>query len=323
MVSVCVLTYNQEAYIGKTLDSILEQDWKVPYEIVIGEDCSTDNTRKVLQTYKEKYSEVIKLIFRKKNVGSKLNFIETLQACQGQYIALCEGDDYWTDKNKITEQLELFEKNTELSSIHTKVEYVDAENNSLGFSNRVPSDQHVMDLHYLAQQNTIHTCSFMLKKEVLSPELYNILMMTPVGDLPLFLISSTYGKVGYINKSMAAYRKNIGVSGKWSRLKTYENILVVYQALLDSKAGKVLKRDILVSKRYQYFMMASVSIHDNKMIDVYKYFLLSLWFSLFLLDYKYDVVHKVSLKKNLKMSFYLIPGFKGLWSMLKKRLSEK
>ncbi len=95
MFSVCVITYNQEQYIVQTLDSIMNQKHNYSYEIVIGEDCSTDNTKKVLLDYVEKYPGIIKPIFNNPNKGLLKNYYNTLSNCKGKYIMECAGDDYW------------------------------------------------------------------------------------------------------------------------------------------------------------------------------------------------------------------------------------
>ena len=94
LLSVLIITYNHEKFIGKALDSALGQKTNFDYEIVIGEDCSTDKTRQILLEYKKKYPRKVKLVLQEKNVGPNENFIDTYMACTGKYIAMLEGDDY-------------------------------------------------------------------------------------------------------------------------------------------------------------------------------------------------------------------------------------
>ncbi|MDR0604779.1 MAG: glycosyltransferase [Bacteroidales bacterium] len=115
MLSVCLITYNHEAYIREAIDSVLMQKTNFPIEIVIGEDCSTDNTRNLCIEYKEKFPDIIKLLLPEKNVGARQNFINTINMCKGKYIALCEGDDYWTDPLKLQKQVDFMEANEEYS----------------------------------------------------------------------------------------------------------------------------------------------------------------------------------------------------------------
>ena len=95
MISVLVITYNQEKYISKTLDSILAQEYSGEYEVVIGEDCSTDGTRQIIEQYQKKYPHIIKPIFNNSNQGLIKNYFNTLAQCSGELIMECAGDDWW------------------------------------------------------------------------------------------------------------------------------------------------------------------------------------------------------------------------------------
>ncbi|MCL2764379.1 MAG: glycosyltransferase [Treponema sp.] len=111
--SVVVLTYNQEHYISRTLDSILEQEHKYQYEILIGEDCSKDNTRNIILEYKKSYPDIIKLLLNEHNMGMIKNFFNVLQHCKGKYIFFCAGDDYWLN-GKVSTQIDFMEKNPDI-----------------------------------------------------------------------------------------------------------------------------------------------------------------------------------------------------------------
>src|ERR1700730_1952903 len=102
--SVMMITYNHEKFIAQALASILEQQVNFEYEIVVGEDFSTDDTRKILMDFHRRYPEQIVPFLRSKNVGAMANFAATLSACKGDYVAFLEGDDYWTDEFKLQKQ---------------------------------------------------------------------------------------------------------------------------------------------------------------------------------------------------------------------------
>ena len=110
MVSVCVITYNQEAYIQQCLESILQQETNFEYDVVVGEDCSTDNTASIIKSLSE-FGQNIQLLKNTSNLGVLPNFIRTLKACKGKYIAFCEGDDYWIDEHKLQKQVDFLEQN--------------------------------------------------------------------------------------------------------------------------------------------------------------------------------------------------------------------
>ena len=102
-VSVTILTYNQVAFIGQAIESALDQITDFPYEILVGDDCSTDGTQEVILDYQKRYPDRVKPVLHKKNLGQNglFNTIETLKLAQGAYIAPMDGDDYWTDPRKL------------------------------------------------------------------------------------------------------------------------------------------------------------------------------------------------------------------------------
>lgn len=110
-VSACIITYNHELFIEDCIKGALNQNIDYDYEIIIGEDCSTDNTFTICERYALEYPDKIKLFRREKNLGLSGNWIESLKACSGDYIAICEGDDYWTDPDKLKLQLDVLTNN--------------------------------------------------------------------------------------------------------------------------------------------------------------------------------------------------------------------
>jgi glycosyltransferase involved in cell wall biosynthesis len=105
IISVCVISYNQEQYIEKCLDSIIEQELDCEFELIIRDDGSQDRTPFIIRDYTDKYKNLIKILPGEKNIGANANLLTTFSACQGEFIALCEGDDFWTDKQKLQKQL--------------------------------------------------------------------------------------------------------------------------------------------------------------------------------------------------------------------------
>lgn len=111
LVSVCMITYNHEKYIKDAIEGILMQKTSFPIELIIGEDCSTENTRKIVEDYAEKYPNLIFAQYSEKNLDMMNNFFNVLQAVRSKYIALCEGDDYWTDPLKLQKQVDFLANN--------------------------------------------------------------------------------------------------------------------------------------------------------------------------------------------------------------------
>ena len=143
IISVIVITYNQEKTIKRTLDSITMQKCHLPVEIVIGEDCSTDNTKAIIQEYIQETERngsqkgfSFRLISNDTNKGIIDNYFDCLLACKGKYIADCAGDDYWTDDRKLEKALCVMEKDTSVTLVHTNWRFVDSTDGTTHDSGR-------------------------------------------------------------------------------------------------------------------------------------------------------------------------------------------
>lgn len=119
LLSVAILTYNQEKYIQQCLDAVLMQEVDFKYEIVVGDDASSDGTQDVLREYALKYPGKFVLLLGEKNEGISMNYKKVLSACKGKYIALCEGDDYWTEARKLQAQVDFLESHTDYGFVGT------------------------------------------------------------------------------------------------------------------------------------------------------------------------------------------------------------
>ncbi len=113
-VSVCIFTYNYEKFLAQAIESVLAQKTDFPVEIVIGDDHSTDNTRLIAQEYADRYPGKFILSFNETNIGGTRNWLRTMNRCSGKYIALLDGDDYFTDINKLQKQYSILEANPNL-----------------------------------------------------------------------------------------------------------------------------------------------------------------------------------------------------------------
>ena len=111
LLSVCLITYNHEKYIRDAIEGVLMQKVDFDFDLIIADDCSTDGTRTIINEYKQQYPELIKLILQEKNVGPAKNHMDLITAPKSKYIALCDGDDYWTDPLKLQKQLRFLESN--------------------------------------------------------------------------------------------------------------------------------------------------------------------------------------------------------------------
>jgi glycosyltransferase involved in cell wall biosynthesis len=125
LISVVIVTYNQEDTIRRSIDSVLMQECHVPFEIVIGEDCSTDGTRAICEAYAQKYPDIIRLFCNEHNKGINDNYFDCLLQCRGRYIADCAGDDFWTDPKKLEKEVCVMEAHPEVTMVITNWQFYD------------------------------------------------------------------------------------------------------------------------------------------------------------------------------------------------------
>ena len=252
-VSVLIITYNHEKYISQALDSVLMQEVNFAYEIVIGEDCSSDKTRDILIEYQKKNPEKIRLLLHKQNLGNlgKKNLIETHHACRGEYIALLEGDDYWTSSLKLQKQADYLDSNPDFAICFTSTLAFYEDESLTPYIFPDIKYKEISTLKDLLSDNFMHTCSVMFRNRLFKsyPKWYHEII---TGDYALHIINASYGKIGYINEVMSAYR--IHKDGIWSTqqkdniARNYNSAIALYSNLinfLDNRYHKILEKRLL------------------------------------------------------------------------------
>ena len=207
--SVFVVTYNQEKYIRQCLDSILMQEVDFDYEVVIGEDHGTDATRAICEEYAAKYPQV-RLLPLIENLGVVKNWLRTISACKGEYVALCEGDDYWTDENKLKEQVRFLDSNKDYSLVYgTSKLFYEATGE---YTDRSTAECWQGDVFpYMLGNNFVLPLSAMFRKDDMMEAITVMKESVPeehwkTADYPLFLTLARLGKFGYIPHSYGVYR---------------------------------------------------------------------------------------------------------------------
>jgi glycosyltransferase involved in cell wall biosynthesis len=233
-VSVLMITYNQEEYIAQAVESALKQEVNFEYEIVIGEDNSTDNTLKILQSYKENYPHIIKLLPAESNMGFQKNFIRTWKECRGEYVAILEGDDYWTSQFKLQKQVDFIDSFPDYSMcFHDAIVYEDVTHSYNEHSDKLPVKKDFYTTEDLIERNFIFTCTTLFRKSILHqfPDwIYNTINF----DRALYIISAQSGKIGYIDEKMAVYRKHS--EGVWTGLNyvgRLQSNIYLYESIND------------------------------------------------------------------------------------------
>lgn len=205
LLSILCITYNHDKFIGEAIDSWLEQKIDFKIEIIIGDDCSTDNTVQEIKKYL-KSNNYIKLIERGKNIGFMNNFIDTYKQCNGKYIAICEGDDYWSDKNKLQMQVDFLENNKDYVLTHTNVFTLNNENKLT----QLKPDNYCSK-NNIYNKNEISTLTAVFRNFNLDfSEKWSQFMMA---DWPLWISLSEKGRFKYFGEKTGVYR--INPTGIW------------------------------------------------------------------------------------------------------------
>ena len=218
-VSVCMITYNHEKYLKKAIEAVLMQKTNFDFELVIANDNSPDKTTLIVEDCINSHpnGNKIKFLNNSTNVGMMPNFINALENCTGEYIALCDGDDYWTDENKLQKQIAILDKNNDLAICFHPV---NIDNNGTIMKDTITKKvSKITTISDLVKGNYIHTCSAVYRNNLFE-KLPDYFHKAPVGDYFLHLLNSRHGNIYCIDALMANYR--VHDTSYWSSKKQEE-----------------------------------------------------------------------------------------------------
>lgn len=281
-VSVCMTTYGHEKFIQKAIEGVLMQKCDFDVELIVANDCSPDNTdiiiNEIIKTHKKAYW--INYIKHEKNIGMMPNFMYTLQQSNAKYIAICEGDDYWTDPLKLQKQVDFLEANSEYvlcftnTKIKTKTSLVD--NNLI-----VPKNYE--NIETLANEgNYIHTPTVVFKNII--KEFPSQIKHSPIGDYFIYMLLAEHGKIHFIDEYTTVYRKLVGTFSSLEDNIQYQKMTtcraLLYDYFNDKNNTKIA--EILKNKIVQYFRdtdkiftvneIKTITKNDNLTLAIYEYF---------------------------------------------------
>lgn len=269
MLSVFCMVYNHEKYISDAIEGFLMQKTNFNTVIVIGEDCSTDGSRNVINSYVKRFPGKFRLLYHDINIGASKNQEIVLKNCNGKYVAMCEGDDYWTDPLKLQKQVGFLESNPEyIFCFHNS--FIKYENSKKRFHlfNHIKKSKNI-ELKQLIDKWIVPTASIVFNKKVLplpnwSNEIYS-------GDMILALMAFSKGKVYYIKDNMSVYRKQ-NTDNSASHLANQDRLFVNQQHLklyvLFNKETNFCYNTILTEKIKFLKKIESFAILSNKSIFI-------------------------------------------------------
>ena len=250
LVSVIMITYGHEKYIEEAIRGIFLQKTNFPLELIISNDKSPDSTDEIVKNIIKSAPENISVnyIQHPENIGMHHNFTSALRTAQGKYIAVCEGDDYWTDENKLKKQIDFLEKNEDFTLTFHNVFIRNGETLStdLDYEKRL-SSKDVYTIDDLSKGNFIHTPSVVFRNmEIEFPEWY---FSSFLGDYPIWMWLSKKGKIKYFPEKMGVYRENVGVwSGKSQEEREFKTMLVLRNLIPDFEMLPDVKKNLTYTK---------------------------------------------------------------------------
>lgn len=228
-VSVCMITYGHEKYISQAIEGVLMQECNFEIELVIFNDCSPDNTDEIIQSIIKKHERGswIKYVKHNQNIGMMANFLLAVGACNGDYIALCEGDDYWIDPLKLQKQTSFLASNSQFSlCFHNTI----IKNDNSEKIMLTDLGKHEFDTKDVLRQWFIPTASIVFRNysDFVFPDWF---VNCQSGDIPLLLLLSLRGDIKYIDEVMSVYRLHPGgVSNTHREYSKVIGMIYIYQS---------------------------------------------------------------------------------------------
>jgi glycosyltransferase involved in cell wall biosynthesis len=288
-VSVCIITYNQEKTIAQAINSVLMQETLFEYELIIGDDFSTDNTPSILQSFRNSYPDRIRLILGDENIGATSNLGRVLLASKGQYIALLEGDDYWTSPHKLQKQVNFLDMNPSYSTCYHAAQLVDRFGTPrviLPLKENKKETSTIIDL--IKKDSFMATCTIMFVNSSFDtmPDVFYSSAM--IADWPLNILNAERGLIGYIDAVMAVYRSNssdMAFTSKRTSIIMQEAIKInkAFDAYLD-----YIYNDIFTRKIAGYYLTMATDYLSNGQVREFFYAL------------RQSMGHKVLLIRTIK-----------------------
>lgn len=237
-----MITYNHEDYIREAIEGVLMQETNFDFEFIVVNDKSTDATESIILTLIKNHAKgnLINFFSHTENKGMMANFIFALQQCKGEYIALCDGDDYWTDTNKLQKQVDFLESNSAYVICFHKVDILNPDGSiTKDFITEVPENHETIEA-LASFGNYIHTPSVVFRNIV--NEFPCEFLLSPVGDYFLYMILAQHGRIKYLQETMGIYRSDVGVISKMSYIDVHYSEVRFYSCIASYLPDVKLKK---------------------------------------------------------------------------------
>ena len=266
LVDVNLITYNHEKYVAKAIESILQQKTSFVYRLIIGDDCSTDKTQSIIREYADKYPERIQTVLLAEHRGIQHKNrigIEVLRLNTAKYVALLDGDDYWTDPYKLQKQVDFLEGHPECSMCFHNVQMFYDDGSQPSKNLHPPNQKNFATVEDVINGLVPLPCTAMFRTKLLG-DLPDSFYKVPNADWMMWVILGQQGYIGYLGEVMAAYRAH--AYGIWSRLTGQQRVtnhIETYKAInaqLNYKYDRRISQIIAAAPRLQFEHEARVCL---------------------------------------------------------------
>lgn len=291
-ISICCLTYNHEKYVRQTLEGFIKQKTEEPFEILIHDDASTDGTVEIIEEYRKRYPNLIFPIYQSENQyqkGKKMNYEFQFVNARGTYIAMCEGDDYWTDEYKLQRQYEIMENHLECSVCTHMVSWIQESGEMLdktfppyALPEGILTPRQYMEMEVGNIEWMFQTSSYFFRtSDILEQwrEKPSYMMKSMVGDLPMMLHLITKGMIYYLPRRMSCYRLASSSS------------VTQYAFVQKERQTKYFKNQILCMKEYNSYTGGKYSEEIERYCKHYE-------FSIYLNQRNFRAMMQLSYQEN-------------------------
>ena len=275
IVSVCMITYNHEPFIAQAIEGVLMQETDFPIELVIGEDFSTDRTREICEYYASANPGVVRLLERTSNLGMIPNFVDTLNHCRSIYVALCEGDDFWSDPNKLQMQVQFLEANPSYIGTCSNVKIWNEDlQTEIGQPRYVNYPEEVT----FAFDDVLHKTMVYTPSAVFRNREIDLDLLKPeyvFGDVCLWLMLLDQGPIRFFNKKLAVYRVHSAGATRTIDGFRFQDQMVSFLEEFDKRTG--YRHTSSIRKRIKRAETLCILLHprtswSKKLITIFGYF---------------------------------------------------
>jgi glycosyltransferase involved in cell wall biosynthesis len=274
-VTVILITYNHERFLAQAIESVLMQETRAPFELLITEDCSTDATRVIIARTATQHPDQVRVFHSQQNLGSNEVMLRALRKAHGRYIAFLDGDDYWTSSEKLQRQVDFLDQHPECAMcFHNAMMFWD-DGTQAPREYTPPTTPRITELRQILKSNYIAGCSPMIRREVLAdiPDWYE---HANFGDWPLYVFAAQRGSIGFIPRTMGAYRLHKG--GSWSSVPAVRKLegFIQFYSSISAHLGSAYRSDVVQILACYYYSLGTENQKAGRYIEALECFVRSI-----------------------------------------------